>query len=298
MRQYVVRCEIPGDVTIPKGYLENQLRRWVRDYISGRKTLIGAVRVKISRSKSNGRSHSAGLLTIGITGSRTLSDSILHIHAWVTLRTLERKVLEERGIFVGSFVMSSSYATTRRKFRSRRPFFEDLLAASCGAYKVTEEADEVPLRVLEARIPHGRETRSSRFGRPEQRKLPTFSVIVSGLPPTKSDSMKWMRSLVREIAKRAACLPGVRLRNFTDVHDGAAGESSVNPTKRTVALVFEMRSNGGSPVRSPKDASTVTPDFSAVSGLDAAQRSVLAESVVVQCLHQKQTGLVLLPAKT
>ncbi|MGH2567650.1 MAG: chorismate synthase, partial [Bacteroidota bacterium] len=95
--------------------------------------------------------------------------------------TVIRKLMEEFGVFTGSHVLSIGAASVEDRTRIDR-MIRRFSNASCGAYKVTEEADKSQVRMLDKRI----ETRAINEIRRSKKLGDTlggvFEVLVTGVP--------------------------------------------------------------------------------------------------------------------
>jgi len=112
----------------------------------------------------------------------------------LALSTVARKLLESFGIFIGSHVLS--IGTIRYKDRSKvDAVLMKLMRASCGAYKITEEADRSEVRMLDRSIAR----KAIQLIRQAKKTGDTlggiFEVIVTGVPIGLGSYVQYDRKL-------------------------------------------------------------------------------------------------------
>ncbi|MCX6135539.1 MAG: chorismate synthase [Ignavibacteriales bacterium] len=95
--------------------------------------------------------------------------------------TIARKLLEDFGIFIGSHVISiGQVRVTDRKVIDR--IFGKLITASCGSYKITEEADKSEVRILDDSLSKKAIALIKRAKKLGDTLGGVFEVIVTGSP--------------------------------------------------------------------------------------------------------------------
>ncbi|HAV23888.1 MAG TPA: chorismate synthase [Bacteroidetes bacterium] len=131
----------------------------------------------------SGHADYAGAVKYGFTDIRNVIEraSARETAMRVACCTILRKFLEEVGVFVGSHVIAIGQSSIiDRSAIDRR--IKRLITASCGAYKVTEEADRSDVRMLDAKVAQKamREIRSARKSGDTIGGV--FEVLISGIP--------------------------------------------------------------------------------------------------------------------
>jgi chorismate synthase len=127
----------------------------------------------------------------------------------VALSTVARKLLETFGIFIGSHVLS--IGTVGYRERSKLDALLSKLAkASCGAYKVAEEADKSEVRILSRSISQ----KAVHLIRQAKKKGDTlggiFEVIVTGVPVGLGSYVQYDRKLDGLLAQAVASIHAVK----------------------------------------------------------------------------------------
>ena len=95
--------------------------------------------------------------------------------------TIARKFLEEIGIFIGSHVLSVGQARVGDRSQIDR-LMSRFMKASCGAYKVTEEADKSEVRILDTTVSKKAIALIKRTKKLGDTLGGVFEVIVTGVP--------------------------------------------------------------------------------------------------------------------
>lgn len=123
--------------------------------------------------------------------------------------TIVRKFLEEVGIFTGSHVVQIGKA----QFLSRSrvdAMLRKFTKASCGTYKVAEEADKSQVRILDRPT----EAKAIAEIRKAKKKGDTlggiFEVLVSGLPVGLGSYVQWDRKLDGQLAQAIMSIHAVK----------------------------------------------------------------------------------------
>jgi chorismate synthase len=137
----------------------------------------------------------------------------------VALSTVARKLLETFGIFIGSHVLSIGTVELRdRKTLDR--LLSRLMKTSCGAYKITEEADKSEVRMLD----NSATRQAVQLIRKAKKRGDTlggiFEVIVSGLPLGLGSYVQFDRKLDGLLSQAIASIHGVK---GVEIGDGFAG---------------------------------------------------------------------------
>ena len=163
--------------------------------------------------------------------------------------TVVRKFLETFGIFIGSHVLSIGPAGLRDRSSVDR-LIKKLAVASCGAYKITEEADKSEVRILER---HAAEKAISEI-KAAKKKGDTlggiFEVMITGLPMGLGSYVEYDRKLDGQLAQAIVSIHAVKgveigsafenARLFgSAVHDEilvGKGPSLIRPTNKAGGL--------------------------------------------------------------
>ncbi len=143
--------------------------------------------------------------------------------------TIVRKLLEDVGIFIGSHVIAlGPVSLGNRTTVDRR--ISRFAKASCGAYKVTEEADKSEVRMLDAAAT-SRAVHAIKRARKDGDTLGgVFELLVTGLPIGMGSYVSSDRKLDGLIAQALMSIPAVKgvefgdgfanaLRRGSEVHD-------------------------------------------------------------------------------
>lgn len=204
---------VPRGSAIEPGYVSHQLWR-LRRVMEGRAARKHPRAVSIVRGVQDGKT-SGGALVIAIAarglGPRA-AEPIAHRPEWtlealapeLAALTVVRKLLEDRKLFVGSRVLGRGPA---RGASLKAEGLGPLLAASCGAYKITEQADQTASRIIRPPGLHRRTPRSPR----------AFELLVSGPSGWARRAMRPKRAILKDLALRllsndliASVSPGAR----------------------------------------------------------------------------------------
>ncbi len=167
----------------------------------------------------------------------------------VALCTVVRKFLETFGVFIGSHVLSIGAAETHDRSGIDK-LIAKLTVASCGAYKVTEQADKSEVRILDSRTAakaisaiKGAKKKGDTLGG-------IFEVIVTGVPMGLGSYVEYDRKLDGQLAQAIVSIhavKGVEIGNaFTNaslfgsqIHDEillGKNKNIVRPTNRAGGL--------------------------------------------------------------
>ena len=123
--------------------------------------------------------------------------------------TVIRKLLEEFGIFVGSHVLSVGEVVTKDRSKIDKTISKHL-GASCGAYKITEEADKSELRMLDKTV----ETRAISLVKKARKDGDSvggvFEIIVTGVPVGLGSYVQFDRKLDGQFAQALMSIQAVK----------------------------------------------------------------------------------------
>jgi chorismate synthase len=127
----------------------------------------------------------------------------------VACGTIVRKLLEEFGIFVGSHVIAIGGATLDDRARVDR-LIRKLTRASCGAYKVAEEADKSQVRILDRRIEAKAVSQIRRTKKLGDTVGGVFEVLVTGVPTGLGSYVHHDRKLDGQLAQAIMSIHAVK----------------------------------------------------------------------------------------
>jgi hypothetical protein len=258
---------IPAGMLIPKGYLSHQLWR-IRNQVgsSGRmpkSVPVVAMLSGIARGRTTGApiAFTISMEAFGPEASRRLDAAsgftLRGLATSITCLTLVRKFLEDRRVFIGSRVLAPSGVGPAASPSVEDPHIARWLKASCGAYKITEQADRSSGRILSvAGLPQpGRRLGGRPFA---------FELLVSG-------PSGWMHN-VRPRRPEVAAQLAERLAHLAPIQSVTADESHIEG--RRISLVrlralLETRRGGG----------------------EAAPLSVVAETMIIPNLARRVAGV-------
>ena len=163
--------------------------------------------------------------------------------------TIVRKFLETFGIFIGSHVLSIGSAELRDRSKVDG-FIRKMISASCGAYKITEEADKSQVRILDKHVSEravavikGAKKKGDSLGG-------IFEIIVTGIPMGLGSYVEYDRKLDGQLAQSIVSIHAVKGVEIGDafansklygsqVHDEIltkGKDSIVRPTNRAGGL--------------------------------------------------------------
>jgi chorismate synthase len=129
----------------------------------------------------------------------------------VAVGSIARKLLETFGMYIGSHVLSIGRAAyTPEAAKSLQKRLKSLLRASCGAYKITERADDSEVRIIDERVA----ARAVAEIRSAKKLGDTvggiFEVIVSGVPDGLGTFVHWDRRLDGLLGQAVLSIPAVK----------------------------------------------------------------------------------------
>lgn len=123
--------------------------------------------------------------------------------------TIVRKLLEEFGIFVGSHVLSIGSAAIKDRARSDR-MIAKYTKATCGAYKVSEQADKSQVRILDKAIEERAVSEIRRTKKLGDTLGGVFEVIVTGVPVGLGSYVHFDRKLDGQLAQSLMSIHAVK----------------------------------------------------------------------------------------
>jgi chorismate synthase len=136
----------------------------------------------------------------------------------VALCSIIRKFLEDVGIFIGSHVLrigDASYGSRKKIDADIR----ELTKASCGAYKITEEADKSEVRVLSKEVSDSAIAAIKGIKKKGDTLGGVFEVLVSGVPAGLGSHVHYDRKLEAQLAQAIMSIPAVKA---VEIGDGVA----------------------------------------------------------------------------
>jgi chorismate synthase len=133
----------------------------------------------------------------------------------VALCTVARKLLEGVGIFIGSHVIRiGSVAYSSRKSIDNR--IGERIKASCGAYKITEEADKSEVRFLSREHTKRAIDAIRRVKKAGDTLGGVFEVIATGVPPGLGSHVHYDRKLEAQLSAAIVSIPAVKAVEIGD----------------------------------------------------------------------------------
>ncbi len=123
--------------------------------------------------------------------------------------TIIRKFLEDVGIFVGSHVLSIGSAETSNR-KNIDALIKKYTIASCGAYKVTEEADTSEVRMLDKKISQKAISLIKSCKKKGDTLGGIFEVIVTGVPIGLGSYVHYDRKLDGQLAQALMSIHAVK----------------------------------------------------------------------------------------
>lgn len=123
--------------------------------------------------------------------------------------TVIRKFLEDVGIFVGSHVLSIGKVALKERVAidSR---IKRLAKAACGAYKITEEADKSPVRMLDVSVSEKAVAEIRRAKKLGDTLGGIFEVLVTGVPVGLGSYVHYDRKLDGQLAQAIMSIHAVK----------------------------------------------------------------------------------------
>ena len=143
--------------------------------------------------------------------------------------TIVRKFLEDVGVFIGSHVLAiGSVGVSNRRSVDR--IMSRYMKASCGAYKITEQADKSEVRILDASVSQAAINLIKRTKKDGDTLGGIAEILVSGVPVGLGSHVHYDRKLDGQIAQALMSIHAVKgveigngfhhARQFgSDVHD-------------------------------------------------------------------------------
>lgn len=150
--------------------------------------------------------------------------------------TIVRKFLEEFGIFIGSHVIGIGSVLVNDRSRIDR-LIKKYTKASCGAYKVTEEADKSQVRILDKRVESKAIDAIRRTKKLGDTLGGIFEVLVTGVPIGLGSYVQYDRKLDGALAQAIMSIHAVK---GVEIAEGFA-----NASKYGSAVHDEFTVKGG-----------------------------------------------------
>jgi len=153
--------------------------------------------------------------------------------------TIIRKFLEDVGIFIGSHVIGIGSAT----YKSRADIDSQITEwtkASCGAYKVTEEADKSEVRILAADVSDRAIEAIKKIKKEGDTLGGVFEVIITGAPAGLGSHVHYDRKIEAQLSQAIMSIPAVKAVEI--------GEGIENASKPGSGVHDEMYPDGDSGV--------------------------------------------------
>jgi chorismate synthase len=143
--------------------------------------------------------------------------------------TVVRKLLEEFGVFIGSHVLSIGSAVIKDRRRIDKAMLK-YLRASCGAYKIAEEADKSELRMLDRDLESTAIALVKKTRKDGDTVGGIFEILVTGAPVGLGSHVHYDRKLDGQFAQALMSIQAVKgveigngfhnsLRLGSEVHD-------------------------------------------------------------------------------
>ncbi len=139
----------------------------------------------------------------------------------VALCTIVRKFLEDMGIFIGSHVLriGSAQYDTRDEIDRK---IQEWTRASCGAYKVTEEADKSEGRILSEAVSERAINAIKKVKKEGDTLGGVFEVLVTGAPAGLGSHVHYDRKIEAQISQAIMSIPAVKA---VEIGDGIENSS-------------------------------------------------------------------------
>lgn len=123
--------------------------------------------------------------------------------------TVVRKFLEDVGIFIGSHVLSIGTAVVSNR-RSVDRVIARYMKASCGAYKITEQADKSEVRILDAVVAQAAIALIKRTKKAGDTLGGVAEILVSGVPVGLGSHVHYDRKLDGQFAQALMSIQAVK----------------------------------------------------------------------------------------
>ena len=127
----------------------------------------------------------------------------------VALSTVARKLLETFGIFIGSHVLSIGNAAYKDRSKLDA-LLAKFMKASCGAYKITEEADKSEVRILQKSVAAKAVQLIRRAKKMGDTLGGVFEVVVTGVPVGLGSYVQYDRKLDGLLSQAIASIHAVK----------------------------------------------------------------------------------------
>lgn len=161
----------------------------------------------------------------------------------VAVGTVIRKFLEDVGIFIGSHVVRVGSAAYKSRDEIDGKIVE-WTKASCGAYKVSEEADKSEVRILSEEVSAHAIEAIKKVKKEGDTLGGIFEVIVSGVPVGLGSHVHYDRKIEAQLSQAIMSIPAVKAvevgdgienaaRPGSQVHDEMYPDENGNVTRKT-----------------------------------------------------------------
>ncbi len=143
----------------------------------------------------------------------------------VAVGTVIRKFLEDVGIFIGSHVVRIGSAAYESRDEIDGKIVE-WTKASCGAYKVSEEADKSEVRILSEEVSAHAIEAIKKVKKEGDTLGGIFEVIVSGVPVGLGSHVHYDRKIEAQLSQAIMSIPAVKAVEVGDGIENAARPGS------------------------------------------------------------------------
>lgn len=144
----------------------------------------------------------------------------------VALCTIIRKFLEDVGIFIGSHVIRIGSAS----YKTRKDIDAKIKAwtrASCGAYKVTEEADTSDVRIISDDVSNLAIEAIKKVKKDGNTLGGVFEVLITGVPAGLGSHVHYDRKIEALLAQAIMSIPAVKAVEIGDGIENAGKPGSL-----------------------------------------------------------------------
>lgn len=156
----------------------------------------------------------------------------------VALCTIVRKFLEDVGIFIGSHVIriGSAAYESRTEIDAK---INEWTKASCGAYKVTEEADKSEVRMLSPVVSEQAIEAIKKVKKAGDTLGGVFEIIVTGVPAGLGSHVQYDRKLEAQLTHAVMSIPAVKA---VEIGDGVA--NATRPGSQVHDEIYPSKEGG------------------------------------------------------
>ena len=195
---------MPTGIPISRDYIDHQIQRLQKAHGLDAGVKVAPVAVEVLSGMKSGKTLGSPIALLIRNGSRHIPVEAID----VACCTIVRKLLEDFGIFIGSHV--TRVGSVAVSDRSR--IDEMILAftkASCGAYKVTEQADLSSVRILDNAYEAPMLALVDMQKRVGRAMSGMFELLVTGVPAGLAGGMRTGGRLDELLAEALGSVPGV-----------------------------------------------------------------------------------------